>query len=740
MQNIFNRIIKISIYALTFLLPLFFLPFSFEVLEYNKQILLLFLVSLAFFAWLAKMVICDKEIRFRRSPLDIFVLVFIFAAILSAVFSVDKGSSLYGFYGRFSNGLIGLLSLGALYFLITNNVNSTSEKPNISVKGLLKAFSWSGFLVVLTSYLAVFGVFAKSAGFLPGFMTSRFFNPVAVFLEGLSIFLAIFLVFLVGKILISARSSIIHYLFLASVLFLMIIVDFTPAWIILMATLAMLVILGLWKRLFRENVNRLLLPIFLIIIAVICIYLQPAKLIFKEDSAVANLPQEQVLDQETSWKIGLYSAIGNVKNGILGSGIGTFNYDFAKEKPLSINEDWLWQLRFDRAGSFFAETLATMGFLGILSYLSLLAVFLVISYFFLRQKSQSLLLLMVLVALIVGQFVFYQNTTLAFLFWLALGLSVVSWQKPIREKIISFKNFPELSLVFSTLVILIGVGFLSLYFFSVKHYLADTNYAAAQELAGGPERVQFLEKAVNLNLRLPQYRASLARAYINEALTEAKKPAAEQDTDQIQLLIANAINQARIAVDLAPNQVAMWETLGVVYREAGSVATGAVDWGIKSFERAIELEPNSPAVYNELGKLYLAIGDDDKAREYFSKSLEKKPNYVNALVQQVLLLEIEGDTAAALERLEELAVDYPLSAEVLFQLGRFYFNNNQVEEAVLQFKKVIILSPNHSNAHYSLGIAYVFQGEIQLAIAEFEKVLELNPGHQDVIEKLEQLR
>ena len=132
MANLLNRIIKISIYLLVFLLPLFFLPFTFEAFEYNKQYLLFFLVSIALFAWLAKMVFCDKEIRFRYSPLDLFVLGFLFIAILSAIFSVDKSSSLFGFYGRFSDGLIGLLSLGVLYFLVTNNIRE--------VKGILRVF------------------------------------------------------------------------------------------------------------------------------------------------------------------------------------------------------------------------------------------------------------------------------------------------------------------------------------------------------------------------------------------------------------------------------------------------------------------------------------------------------------------------------------------------------------------------------------------------------------------------
>jgi len=738
-MTILDRVIKYSIYLLTFLTPLFFLPFSFEAFEFNKQYLLFFLVSLAFFAWLAKMALVDKELRFKRTPLDFFVLGFLAVGILSAVFSVDQTSSLYGFYGRFSNGLIGLLSLGALYFLVTNNVGTESGLPNpklINVSSVLKMLLWSSFLAVATSYLAIFGVLAKLA-FLPKVMQQIIFNPTSASLEGFSVFLAVLVSLLAGLMLMRTDQgkikSISHWVILTASLGLMLIIDFSAAWLILLVTLTLFVVFSLWKRIFRENVNRLLIPIFLIVIAAACIP-------FQSQNVIANLPREQVLTQATSWQIGLGGATDTVKNGFLGSGIGTFHYDFAKEKPLSINQSWLWQVRFDRPGVFFAEVLATMGFLGMLSYLALIAIFLMISYFFLQQKSQALLLTMVFVALVVGQFVYYQNTTLSFLFWLVLGLSVISWQKPIREKIISFKDFPELSLVFSTVVIIVGIAILGTYFYAAKFYLADINYAEAQRMAASPERTQLLEKAVRLNPGLPQYRATLARDYISEALTEMQKPTAEQDTSKTQLLVAIAINQARVATELAPKQVAMWETLGVIYGEIKSVASGATEWGVKSFTQAISLEPNNPVVYTELGKLYLTTNEISKAQEQFSKALERKPDYADALIQQALVSEKEGDAQGAIKKIESLAADYPYSPEILFQLGRLYFNNNRTEEAITQFKQVIILTPNHSNAHYSLGVAYAVQGKKILAIEEFEKVLELNPNNQDVQKKIDQLR
>jgi len=741
MQNFLSRVIKVSLYLLVFLIPLFFLPFSFEAFEYNKQFLLMFLVSLAFFCWLTKMVVYDKEIRFKRSPLDVFVLAFLGVAILSAIFSADKVSSIYGFYGRFSNGLMGILAMGMMYFLITNNVGNKDDS-SITISGLLKMLSGSIFFVILCAYLAIFGIFAKLVNFhfLPRMMASRIFNPTAASLEGLSIFLAVSMVFLVAKMLTSAKTGKIIYLLLAAILGLLVMIDFTPAWLIILITFALFVGLSLWKRVFRDNVNRLLIPIFLIIVAVACIPIQPQSTIFGANSDVVNLMKEQVLSQKISWQIGLGGATDSVKNGFLGSGIGTFNYDFAKEKPASINGSWLWQVRFDRSGVYLAEILSTMGFLGILSYLALLAIFFMASYFFLQQKSQALLLLMVFSALVVGQFVYYQNTVLAFFFWFTLGLSVIAWQKPIREKVISFKNFPELSLVFSTIVILVGVGILALYFFSVKSYLADMNYANAQALSATAERTALLEKAVRLNPSSPQYRAVLARAYLSDVLTEMQKPQADQDATKIQLLVATAINQARAATELAPKQVAMWETLGMIYREIKAVATGAVDWGIKSFQEASSLDPQNPIAYTELGKLYLASGQNDQAREQFAKAIAVKSDYTDALIQQTLLYEKDGDAQTALREMEKLAVDYPTNSEILFQLGRLYFNNNQITKAIEQFKNVIILAPDHSNAHYSLGVAYANQGKKTLAIQEFEKVLELNSGNQDVQKKIDQLK
>ncbi|MFH1761015.1 MAG: hypothetical protein ABIA63_07925, partial [bacterium] len=83
--------------------------------------------------------------------------------------------SLFGTYGRFSDGLIGVLSLGIFYFLITNNITQVSK--------LIKTLLLSTFFVVLFSYFSVFGIWEKLNAvfgeFLPQVMLQRFFNPAS---------------------------------------------------------------------------------------------------------------------------------------------------------------------------------------------------------------------------------------------------------------------------------------------------------------------------------------------------------------------------------------------------------------------------------------------------------------------------------------------------------------------------------------------------------------------------------
>lgn len=770
MGKLLNKVIQFSIYSLVFLLPVFFLPFSVEPFDFNKQYVLFFLVSLAFLAWMSRMIICDKEIKFRRTPLDIPVLVFMFFSVLSTVFSVDKTSSFLGFYGRFNDSLISILSLGALYFLITNNIfikTSAAEKSGgegtsvASVGSLLKTFLWSAFFVLLFSYFSVFGgwqllnqYLAKLiSGFqLPQIMLTGVFNPIGGSLEALAIFLAITAVLLVGLLLREGKriGKIISGLLLFLAVVLLIIIDFTAAWLVLGLVLLLFLAFAFWSRIFRERVNVLLIPIFLVIISIVFTFIGLSNFQLQVSGYnVLDPPREILLDQKTTWQ----TTWETIKSSpILGSGLGTFSQDFSEFKPKEFNQTDFWQIRFDRGANQVAEMISTMGVLGTLSWLTIIGFFLIFSWFYLRaqslrfkvkEKGKQLTsgnyqfpLVFAFLAVLIAQFFYYQNITLAFAFWLMLGLSVVSWQKPNWGKAISFKEFPEMNLVFNIVLIVILLIILGVWFFGARAYLADVNFKEGVAL----DKIEKLEKAVDLNQFRANYRIILSRGYFSGALNESQKDITQQNAQKIQNYFAKSIDEAKKAVASSPNWAVTYENLGMIYRDIQGFVQGVTSWSVDSFRKASKLEPTNPVFPTEIGKLLLQEEKIEEAKKEIEKALGLKPDYSDAEIQMALISEHEGDLQGAINALEGIIAENPQSVEAHFQLGRVYYNNERIDEAISQFKLAIQLFPNHSNSLYSLGLAYQKKGQDGEALKMFERVLKLNPGNQDIMTRIEELK
>src|SRR3989338_3745038 len=187
MRRALNFITSISIWGVVFLVPLAFAPWTFEAFEFNKLYILFFLVLVGTLAWFAKMVFVDREIRLKRTPLDLPIVLFITLVNVSSFFSADRWSSLFGYYGRFSDSAAALGSFVGLYFLIVNTV----EKP----QRLLNWFLGAVGIALGTVYLSLFQVWGQFSVW--PIVQQISFNPAASSLEGLSVLAASLTAFLV---------------------------------------------------------------------------------------------------------------------------------------------------------------------------------------------------------------------------------------------------------------------------------------------------------------------------------------------------------------------------------------------------------------------------------------------------------------------------------------------------------------------------------------------------------------
>jgi len=712
MRKICNFLIKLAVYGLVFLIPIFWLPWTNETLEFNKQYLLFFLVGLALLAWLAKMIIVQKRLTFYRTPLDLWILIFMLLMVLSAVFSVDQISSWLGFYGRFSDSVVGLLAMAVLYFIVVNNlrvksvVSSTgstsrgaaslssggdrlipeegknvfenreigsvkSRREILSLDKILKLFLISVCLVVIVAYLSLFGFWSKIPS-LPRLMSFSSFNPVSSSLQGLSIFLVAVISLLVGLLLQSARDRqkrkrvlAFYYSLFTLATLLLIWINFQAAWLALGAVMLILLVTALWSRLFREKVNLLILPVVLILVSVAGLtgFVGQAKSLSGLDSISESLPKEVILDYQTAAQV---SWRGFREHPVLGSGPGTFLTDFAKFKPTQFNENRFWNIRFEKGPSQLMEMFNTTGLLGVLGYLAVISIFILIIFTFLRQTAkggvvpaeQAVTILSFFFfwsALLLGQFVYLGNTVLFFYFWLTTALVAALWQATqgrCRRISFSFKKLPEVGLLANVLLLIIVFVLVGLFYLGGRFYVADLKFS--QAVTEQEELVRNLEETVNLNGHRENYRRSLSQAYLISAWNEADKGETERNIQLLQSYASGAIQQARAATSISPNLVTSWQNLGAVYRDSRGLAGGTFPFALDAFKKTLELEPTNPFFYRELCRINLISEEKDweETINYCQKAIDLKQDYLDAHIQLALVYEEKGDLEEARDRLK----------------------------------------------------------------------------------------
>src|SRR6185369_15674874 len=115
---------------LFFVLPLVFYPKTSEVFEFNKLVTIYIFVALICGAWIIKMII-HKKIIFKRTILDIPLILFLGSQIISTIFSLDTHTSIFGYYGRWNGGLLSILSFELLYWAFVSNVARRNVKKII---------------------------------------------------------------------------------------------------------------------------------------------------------------------------------------------------------------------------------------------------------------------------------------------------------------------------------------------------------------------------------------------------------------------------------------------------------------------------------------------------------------------------------------------------------------------------------------------------------------------------------
>jgi len=148
---------------------------------------------------------------------------------------------------------------------------------------------------------------------------------------------------------------------------------------------------------------------------------------------------------------------------------------------------------------------------------------------------------------------------------------------------------------------------------------------------------------------------------------------------------------------------------------------------IQHFDKAISLDPNFALA--ELNR----AGVSPTAKEFFEHlnkavALSDKASDGERMLIQATEAGANANPTKQKEILEKLVAAYPNDERAHFNLGGYYFGQQDFKQAITHYKRATELDPNYSTAFNILGYAYRQDDNFTDAETAFKKYIELIPN------------
>lgn len=728
---------KVFVGLAVVLIPLFFLPITSNYLELNKQVMLLLLIFVGSIFAVLKF-FSSRDLKFSSSSVDIAIVAFVVVYVFSTIFSLSKINSFWGWSLGVSASLLTLFLLVLLYLLITIVFH---DKKTISL--LIWALVISGSITTIISILQLFGKFIFPIAITRAVTFNTIGTPYSA-----ALFSAVFLPITVAiSSSLKGLSKVLLLLMAILMLLNIVMIGSSAAWVVLAVEMVIFFIIGMYLQGSARNLT-VATSIIILLISLVFIVLQLMPFNF------LNIPAEVAPSNRATIEVVKQSVLTAP---FLGTGPGTFIYDYSKFKPGDVNQTAFWSLRFESGSS---EILNKAASIGVFGALILLLIFLLAIWsglkdirLLIKEKAGSDTMLYVgvfvgMVGLILSHFLYSIDFVLWSMFWVFMALLMVLGN---HSKVSFLDNSgidtKKTAKIFSVLFLVVIFGFILV---SLPKYLGEVEYSKARNNTSNiDETIGHIEKAINLNPSADVYYRSLASVNLVklQSLLGSTKDIPQEMIDQIQALAINSSQASERASALGPNNVENWISQGFIYQNLVGVVDGADLAAIKAYQKAVTLEPLNPYIFTEIARVYIGLsgsapensgGQDENlklASDNINTAISIKTDYIPAHFLQAIIYAKNNNFPEAVKKLEEIKTALPDDADLAFQLGVMYYNNNQLEDAKLELERALGLNENSLGSHYFLGLITDRMGDKDSAISHFQILSDLDPKNT-IFEKI----
>ena len=627
----------IPLYILPFLVPIFFLPITTEFFELNKLTLIIISTILLAILWAVRLMMGHK-IELAKSIIDFPLVIFTGIYALATVFSMNKTVSIFGSQGRW----LGLFSL--VVFVIYYYIATPLYRSPKAIKTAIYAFLTGTGIATFVSLLGYFNIFISSAPYmkLQNFSFYGGTTQTAMF-ASLSIVMALVLIAYERNMLIKiglVGATILSILYVA-------LTGALAAWAVLVVGIIGMVFYVDLSKVFKDGIYYL--AILGTTAAMAVVFLVPAT---RNVLVNPNFPKELGLPVRESWVVAS-STIQNFP--LLATGPSTFQTNFTRFRPMSLNATEFWNVRFDIPFNEIFNIIATVGILGLLTViflasrmmklanqtkftdsregltevLSLSLVALMSSFLFTYASVASTFMLFTLLALLVAAHTYIdEHSRVAQIS--SIGAKDIQAVASLGDSSAINKEYSKF--IFGGVIILAVVygGYLWSKNYMGEFYMRKAVLALISN--DGAAVYENQRKAITANPTRDSYYNSFAQTDLALANNIAgKENLTDAEKQTIQGLISEAITTTRVTTEaINPLSAANWETRALIYRSILNVADNASEWAVSAYNTAIQLDPTNPRLRLDLGGMYYAQKDYLSAANQFRQAFSLKPDYANA--------------------------------------------------------------------------------------------------------------
>jgi len=343
---------------------------------------------------------------------------------------------------------------------------------------------------------------------------------------------------------------------------------------------------------------------------------------------------------------------------VFGIGPNKFGEAWAMYKSPSVNATNFWDVSFNSGSGLLPTFLATMGYAGILAWLTFFALFIwsgVRSIFSGIKNGinwETMAFFLLALYLFVCSFL-YSVGPVIFLLSLAftgvfVGLSASNSKEEITFSFLDDHRKSFFSMLFIILLVIISIATA----FKYLERFTSVSYFRRALVADTVEKAETnINKALSLYVN-DLYLRTYSEVYLLKlnALVSKGDSLTEEEKTLLQANLDQAINGANQAAIYNPKNYINFQELGTLYQNLASFGVkDAFSVSVEAYKQASILNPNNPGFKLSMAVASFADKKNTEAVDYAKAALNLKPDYVDAYLILAQVAKNSGDNALALD-------------------------------------------------------------------------------------------